>query len=632
MSNGGTWQPPQPDPTPPPAGGAFGPPTAPVPPVGDAPTAVLPTVEAAPNPPGRSKGKVIGAAVGAVAIVAAGAFAITRLTGDSASGGASSPEAAGEAFLAAIDNEDVLGMIDVLLPGERETLRGPATDLAEELTRLEVLSDDASLSDIGGVDFVVESQSVETRPTNVDDIVNVDITAAISGSIDGESLPIGDWIRENLDEDLSSLDTESPEPTSDTLPVTAVRKDGRWYLSLFYTAAEGARAETGEDIPAEGITPTGGDSPEAAMDAFLDGVEALDLSAVIASLNPNEFEALQRYAPLFIDEAQSSLDDVDLTMSISDRDYEVTGSGDTRSVTVGAITFDVSAEGESVSMELRDGCWIVSSSSGQDDMDSCAVADGMPQLDEVLDDPQAVEDLLESFQATFDDYVNPGFIAKEVDGTWYFSPMATGSEQVLAVVRALSREEIEQLQQQITDVVGSIDEDVLSGDLAIPTLDDFERPDGDEGSVTTLVPSTDDSVPTDDTLDGESSPSDESIPADPAEDCYRESDATDASACFAQIVAAGEIEASEVPISLRYPECGLADLVWSGDYYSLSDADFVVAVEAAAPCFQALVDSGEIEDYEVPAEIAHPECLDGRNWYTSTDDAYDDAFTECAFG
>ena len=75
----------------PPRRGAFGPPTAPVPPVGDAPTAVLPTVEAAPNPPGRSKGKVIGAAVGAVAIVAAGAFAITRLTGDSASGGAAHP-------------------------------------------------------------------------------------------------------------------------------------------------------------------------------------------------------------------------------------------------------------------------------------------------------------------------------------------------------------------------------------------------------------------------------------------------------------------------------------------------------------------------------------------------------------
>ena len=142
-------------------------------------------------------------------------------------------------------------------------------------------------------------------------------------------------------------------------------------------------------------------------------------------------------------------------------------------------------------------------------------------------------------------------------------------------------------------------------------------------------------MPTDDTIDGESSPSDESIPADPGRTaCYGENDAAAASACFAEVVAAGEIEASEVPIFLRFPECGLAELGWSGDYYSLPDAEFVAVVEEAAPCFQALVASGELEDYEVPAEIAHPECLDGRNWYTSTDDAYDGARlqTECAFG
>ncbi|MET0326196.1 MAG: hypothetical protein ABW219_13295 [Ilumatobacteraceae bacterium] len=636
MTNGGTWQPPQPDATPPPSGGAFGPPTQ-VTPIGDAPTAVFPTVEAAPNPPGRSKGKVIGAAVGAVAIVAAGAFAITRFTDDSAAaGGADSPEAAGEAFLAAIDNEDALGMIDVLLPGERETLGGPATDLIEELTRLEVLSDDASLSGVDGIDLVVESQSVETRPTNVDDIVNVDITAAISGSVEGESLPIGDWIRENLDEDLSELDSESPEPTPDTLPLTAVRKDGRWYLSLFYTAAESAREETGQEIPAEGVTPTGGDSPEAAMDAFLDGVEGLDLGAVIASLNPDEFEALQRYAPLFLDDAQAALDDAAITMSISDRDYEVTGSGDTRSVTVAAITLEASAEGETVSMELRDGCWLVTSNTGEDDVNSCEVADEMPQLDEVLEDPQAVEDLLDSFQATFEDYVNPGLIVKEVDGTWYFSPLATGSEQVLAVVRALSRDEIEQLQEQITDVIGSIEEDVQVGGIDIPSLDDFERPGDDDATDTTVVPS-DDTRPTDDSIDGESAPADDSVPAEDADaadgsSCYGEADALDAAACFEEVVAAGGMDADEVPFFVRWPECGLAEVGWSGDYYTLPDAEFVAVVEEAAPCFEDLVASGEVDADDVPVELAHPECLDGRNWLTATDDAYNDAFFECAFG
>ena len=129
-------------------------------------------------------------------------------------------------------------MIDVLLPGERDTLREPVTDLVGELRRLEVLSDDASLADVDGVDFIVEDESVEVAETNVEDIVNLRINAAVRGSIDGEALPIGDWIRENVDEDLSTLDTESDEADEGTLPLTAVREDGRWYLSLFYTAAE----------------------------------------------------------------------------------------------------------------------------------------------------------------------------------------------------------------------------------------------------------------------------------------------------------------------------------------------------------------------------------------------------------
>ena len=32
----------------------------------------------------------------------------------------------------------------------------------------------------------------------------------------------------------------------------------------------------------------------------------------------------------------------------------------------------------------------------------------------------------------------PGFVVREVDGSWYFSPMATATEQLLAVVRALT--------------------------------------------------------------------------------------------------------------------------------------------------------------------------------------------------
>ncbi len=87
----------------------------------------------------------------------------------------------------------------------------------------------------------------------------------------------------------------------------------------------------------------------------------------------------------------------------------------------------------------------------------------------------------------------------------------------------------------------------------------------------------------------------------------------------------------DVPWYLRYPECGLADLGWNGDYYSLPDEEFAATVADAAPCFQELVDSGEADEFDLPVELLHPECLFGRNWYATTDDDYLEEFEDCAF-
>ena len=213
-------------------------------------------------------------------------------------------------------------------------------------------------------------------------------------------------------------------------------------------------------------------------------------------------------------------------------------------------------------------------------------------------------------------------IAKQVDGAWYFSPMATGSEQVLAVVRALSREEIEQLQEQIADVAGSIDEDV--GSAASPS----RRSTTSNGPATTTgrrrrssrPPTT--RVPTDDTIDGESAPSDESVPSrSGARPATARTTLRTPSACFDEVVAAGEIDAvggavlPALPGVRRWPSSAGAATTTRCPTPSSSPSS-----SEAAPCFQDLVDAGELEDYELPVEIDHPECLDGRNWYAATDD------------
>ena len=70
-----------------------------------------------------------------------------------------------------------------------------------------------------------------------------------------------------------------------------------------------------------------------------------------------------------------------------------------------------------------------------------------------------------------------------------------------------------------------------------------------------------------------------------------------------------------MPWYFRFPECGAAELIWSGDYYSLPDAEFVASVEALQPCVQGLdrVRRG-VDDYEF-GEVGRPECLEGRNPY-----------------
>jgi hypothetical protein len=100
---------------------------------------------------------VLAVTVGAV-IVALG-FAVYNFAG--ASGGASSPEAAVDQLFTAIDNEDVIGVVTALSPGEREVLKPGVEDLTAELQRLGVLSD----FDLGAVPASTSSSTAtSSRP------------------------------------------------------------------------------------------------------------------------------------------------------------------------------------------------------------------------------------------------------------------------------------------------------------------------------------------------------------------------------------------------------------------------------------------------------------------------------------
>ncbi|HEY5422473.1 MAG TPA: hypothetical protein VIK05_03320, partial [Ilumatobacteraceae bacterium] len=297
----------------------------------------------------RSKGKVIGGLIAVVALLGAGGFAVSKIVaGDD--GGASSPSEVGTQLMGSLAAEDALGVVDLLLPGERETMRQPLIDFVDHLKRLKIVDESANLDKVGGIDLSFSDVQVETTATNVDDISDIHITATGTASVDGASVPIGDLlIDEAFGGERPDLDSEA-QTTDIDWNLATVQRDGRWYLSAFYSIAENARQGEGE-IPSVGVPLNGSETPEDAVRTMFDAITDLDLEGLIGALNPNEAEALQRYAPMFLDDASISIDEVDPGIQISDMKFSVSGSGDRRSVTVDAATIKAGTGDDAMTVE-----------------------------------------------------------------------------------------------------------------------------------------------------------------------------------------------------------------------------------------------------------------------------------------
>ena len=94
----------------------------------------------------------------------------------------------------------------------------------------------------------------------------------------------------------------------------------------------------------------------------------------------------------------------------------------------------------------------------------------------------------------------------------------------------------------------------------------------------------------------------------------------------------GSIDPSFVAPYYRFPECGVGEQYFNGEVYSMSDEEFTAFATAAAPCFQKYVDDGTISAFELPYELSRPDCLEGRNWYTVSDEDYTSRVFDCATG
>ncbi|QGG94980.1 DUF2510 domain-containing protein [Actinomarinicola tropica] len=423
---------------------------------------------------GGGRRKLLGGVAAAVLVVAAGAFAVTQLA--SADGGADSPEAAVSGLFDSMADEDLVGMAEIVLPGERRTFVDPMLEGVDHLRRWGVLDESLDTSDVGGIDLEVEDLELRTEEA-AEDVVNVFASGTMVASLQGEELPVGSLLEERAleGEDMSELDSEPAREGFEDVMITAVREDGRWYVSGTYTIAEAARADAGVQLPPpdEAVQPIGADSPEEAVDGLMASIADLDLEGMIARLHPDEASALQRYAPMFLDEGQAAIDEMvaeaGLDIEIEDLDYDIVERDGFAVVTAATFSLRATADGEEVSMSFDGDCTVIT-------------VDGETEEVCTADAPESSIDLTDTpigdVQAMLDEMDEVGLVVAEGPGGWYVAPVRSYSEVVLAVMRVIDREHIERLidsaedgslaqwfEEQFESMFGELglDEDALFG-------------------------------------------------------------------------------------------------------------------------------------------------------------------------
>ena len=312
-------------------------------------TPPMPVQESGPN-----RLVFVAALLGALVLVGgAGWFALQAFNSDD---GAGSPEEVMDQMIEALNQEDLVAMAELMEPGERRAIAEPVLfEIIPELQRLGLFGDDFDPASIAGFDLELSDVTYRVeRPDGSPDVAHVFFTGGTSSATaNSAEMAMSDDLRELLDPGELSGEGD----LASDMPIVMVERGGRWYMSLVYTVVE---AGFPGEMPslAAALQPNGSDSPEQAVETMLTDLVSLDLRDAIRGMEPGEMSALQRWAPLFIDDAQAMIDEAiaelaadNVTWRLSDLQLERSSDGDDTIVTVRGFVFRIESPQLNVDVE-----------------------------------------------------------------------------------------------------------------------------------------------------------------------------------------------------------------------------------------------------------------------------------------
>lgn len=438
-------------------------PAAPQAPVGDWSHPVAAAEGTAPSSGGPRFGRgTLLVVAGVVAALVAGSVAAWALLRPS--GGSDSPEAAVRDFLAAAQEQDVVGMLDHVNPGE---VKGFVT--AYDAARERAVGEDLTAADADlAAAFDVELTEVELEThQDAESIAQVtleggryDMTydpAKVPGRLsavaqehpdtlqwEGDLVALGDngyaaaadvWPLWWVPEDPFADDADYEQLNRDLRPsIDTVRVDGRWYVSLVRVAAVytgyyfGSNYAPGvgeldwEAADGEGEAIVG-ETPEDVVAHLVDAVNSLDAGELLDSFPPDEVIALRplaRAAEAAVREEAGRFD-----VSVDDLDLSTEDRGDTVVVTLERGRAAGSTEDDYAEVEYSGGCFYGTFG------DQC-----------LADEP--------GFEPVRDLFV----VMEKVDGGYQLSWSATAAEYALLYAETMPDRLVDEMVEELENAAG----------------------------------------------------------------------------------------------------------------------------------------------------------------------------------
>lgn len=443
------------------------------PPLYGAPGQPQPTPPAPPPSAADKKSRlpiVLAVVVAVVALVAAGAvFASSR--GWFTASGSSTPNEAVQGVFQSLADGDILGVVDHLAPSEAKFSADLTGDFVDQLKRLDIIGSSTTPEQLYSFGVTVNGLTLAPTPIVIND--HVQVVQVTGGTITFEGAKTTDILTPKLrdaipDVNTSPIDhatfdiaTQTAE-TGNALRIATVQIDGDWYPSVGYTIADNVAYTTiGANYPStlSPITATGADSPEAAMNNFVDALVSGDVAKLVATLDPGTMGAVQDYASLAFNSGNdaclwNSGNDAaapgacaQTAVSVSSATWTATEVTGGQKVAIGSLSL-VTPDGEATITRDPSVPSLTITAPGQD---TIVISPGdVPDFFSQLADNFGIDLSGESAQVTdivqreLEQVLNLGVImVKGPGGQWYVSPLHTFTDIYVSLLRGLQPADID---------------------------------------------------------------------------------------------------------------------------------------------------------------------------------------------